>query len=90
MRLVRGLDEAHPHHLRAAGEDMAPDRRFSCFHGGAPILLDHVLCSERLHRALTSFEIHNEALRYHGPYVEGGEQVTIDSDHALNVAEFSS
>ncbi|MBX3227369.1 MAG: endonuclease/exonuclease/phosphatase family protein [Labilithrix sp.] len=89
VRLVRGLDATHRHHLRAAGEDMPAERRFSSFHGGAPILIDHILCSDRLHRALTSFEIHNEALRYHGPYVEGEVELTVDSDHALNVAEFA-
>jgi len=96
VRLVRGMD-AHgsgtsglpsKHYLRA-GADMIEDpaKRFSCFHGGSPTLIDHVLLSERLHRALTSFEIHNEALRYHGPHVDD-PPLTEDSDHALCVAEF--
>ena len=43
--------------------------------------------SERLFRAARSFEIYNEALRYHGAHVEPIAP-TEDSDHALCVAEF--
>jgi hypothetical protein len=94
VRLVRGLDRAHAaspskHVLRACAELVPAERRFSCFHGGSPTLIDHVLVSERLHRALVGFEIHNEELRYHGPHVEE-PPITIDSDHALCVAELQS
>lgn len=86
VRLVRGIDSTSKQYLRAAAEQLEESRRFSCFHGGSPTLIDHVLLSERLHRALRAFEIHNEALRYHGPHVED-TPLTEDSDHALCVAE---
>jgi endonuclease/exonuclease/phosphatase family metal-dependent hydrolase len=85
VRLVRGIDPNARHHLRAS----APPGAFSCFHGGGPTLIDHILLSDRLHRALTQFEVHNEALRDHGPHVEGSSAITVDSDHALCVVELS-
>ncbi|MBX3212153.1 MAG: hypothetical protein KF850_08985 [Labilithrix sp.] len=54
--------------------------------GGEETLIDHVLVSERLHRALRHFEIHSENLRYPRPYVDE-TPLTEDSDHALCVAE---
>ena len=89
VRLVRGLDPTHRHHLRGASDLVPEARRFSCMHGGGPILIDHVLVSDRLHRALASCEIHNEQLRDHGPPPSGEEAITADSDHALTVAEFA-
>lgn len=85
VSLVRGIDAKNKHHLRPGATLVAEDRRFSCFHGGSPTLIDHILLSETLHRALEGFEIHNETLRYHGPYVEDAP-LTEDSDHALSVA----
>lgn len=86
VRLVRGIDSTSKHGLRACADAIPEERRFSCFHGGSSTLIDHVLVSERLHRALSRFEIHNETLRYHGPHVEE-PPLTADSDHALCVAE---
>ncbi len=86
VRLVRGIDTTSKHYLRAAAETLAEEGRYSCFHGGERILIDHVLLSERLHRALRHFEIHNEHLRYHGPHVDE-TPLTEDSDHALCVVE---
>jgi endonuclease/exonuclease/phosphatase family metal-dependent hydrolase len=85
VRLIQGIESTSKHYLRAAAEQLEEARRFSCFHGGSPILIDHILLSERLHRALRGFEIHNETLRYHGPHVED-PPLTEDSDHALCVA----
>ena len=86
VRLVRGIDTRSKHHLRAGADLVAADRRFSVFHANTPQLIDHVLLSERLHGGLGRFEIHNEALRYHGPHVDE-PPLTEDSDHALCVAE---
>lgn len=86
LRILRGIDATSKHWLRAGADRVDPARRFSCFHGGSEILIDHVLLSERLQRALQGFEIHNEALRYHGPHVDDAP-LTEDSDHALSVAE---
>ena len=86
VRLVRGIDTTSKHYLRAAVESIPEEARYSCFHGGEETLIDHVLLSERLHRALRHFEIHNENLRYHGPHVDDAP-LTEDSDHALCVAE---
>ncbi len=86
VRLVRGIDTTSKHHLRAAADTVPAEQRFSCFHGGGATLIDHVLLSERLHRALRRFEIHNENLRYHGPHLDD-TPLTEDSDHALCVAE---
>jgi endonuclease/exonuclease/phosphatase family metal-dependent hydrolase len=89
VRLVRGVDVSSKYHLRSAAEPLDAERRFSCFHGGAPILIDHILLSERLFGGLRSCEIHNEALRYHGPHVDD-PPLTPDSDHALTVAEIAA
>jgi endonuclease/exonuclease/phosphatase family metal-dependent hydrolase len=85
VRLVRGIDTTSKHYLRAAVESIPEEGRYSCFHGGQEILIDHVLLSERLHRALRNFEIQNEHLRYHGPHLDE-TPLTEDSDHALCVA----
>jgi endonuclease/exonuclease/phosphatase family metal-dependent hydrolase len=85
VRLVRGIDTTSKHYLRAGAESIEEEGRYSCFHGGGEILIDHVLLSERLHRALRHFEIYNENLRYHGPHVDE-PPLTEDSDHALCVA----
>lgn len=86
VRLVRGIDTTSKHYLRAAVELLPEEARYSCHHGGEETLIDHVLLSERLHRALRHFEIHNENLRYHGPF-SPDTPLTVDSDHALCVAE---
>lgn len=88
VRLVRGIDIASPHYLRAAEETVEHARRFSCFHGGGPTLIDHLLLSERLHRGLRAVTIQNEELRNHGPHVDE-VPMTEDSDHALIVAEIA-
>jgi endonuclease/exonuclease/phosphatase family metal-dependent hydrolase len=89
ISLVRGIDTKNKHHLHPAALLVPEDRRFSCFHGGSPTLIDHILLSETLHKALKGFEIHNETLRYHGPHVED-PPLTEDSDHALCVATLES
>lgn len=89
VRIVRGVGEPAKDTLRSCAELLAEDRRYSCFHGNAKTLIDHVLVSDRLFAAAKSYEIYNEALRYHGPHIEPIAP-TEDSDHALCVAEFSS
>lgn len=86
VRLVRGIDRKSKHYLRAGAELLPQEERYSCFHGDNRSMIDHVLLSDRLHRALRTYEIHNENLRYHGPFV-GDQPLTVDSDHALCVAE---
>ncbi|MBX3192988.1 MAG: endonuclease/exonuclease/phosphatase family protein [Labilithrix sp.] len=88
VRIVRGVGEPSAGTLRPCAELVPVDRRYSCFHGNAASLIDHVLVSERLFRSLRSFSIFNEALRYHGPHVEP-VPLTEDSDHALCVAELA-
>jgi endonuclease/exonuclease/phosphatase family metal-dependent hydrolase len=88
VRLVRGIDTTSKHYLRAGAETIEEEGRYSCFHGGSEILIDHILLSERLSRALRAFEIHSENLRYHGPHVDN-TPLTEDSDHALCLAELS-
>ncbi|MCL2726002.1 MAG: endonuclease/exonuclease/phosphatase family protein [Polyangiaceae bacterium] len=87
VRIVRGERVLESGHLRACAELLSEDRRFSCFHAGKPILIDHVLASERLFRQVRAFDIQNDKLRYHGPHVDD-PPLTEDSDHALCVAEF--
>ena len=91
IRLVMGV-ESHEERLklRSCAEDVAAERRFSCYHGGGATLIDHVLVSERLYRARREVAIYNEALRYHGPFVEGAEELSEDSDHALVTALFDA
>jgi endonuclease/exonuclease/phosphatase family metal-dependent hydrolase len=88
VRLLSGLDAKSRFLLRPVAGRVAEDRRFSCYHGGGPSLIDHLLLSERLHRACKTVEIFNEQLRYHGPHLEGAIPLTEDSDHALVVASF--
>jgi len=87
VRIVRGLGEPSSGALVSCAELLPPEKRYSCFHGNDKAQIDHVLVSDRLFRAAKSFEIYNEALRYHGPHVEPIAP-TEDSDHALCVAEF--
>lgn len=87
VRIVRGIGEPSSGMLRATSELVPQDRRFSSFHGGAPCLIDHVLVSERLFRAVREVAYYNESLRYHGPYSEN-EGLTPDSDHALALVAF--
>lgn len=88
VRLLCGIDPMSRFLLRPVAPDVPEDRRFSCFHGGGASLIDHLLLSEKLHRARKEVLIFNEALRYHGPFVEGDVAFTEDSDHALVVASF--
>jgi endonuclease/exonuclease/phosphatase family metal-dependent hydrolase len=87
VKIVRGLGEPSKLALASCAELVSPERRYSCFHGNDRSLIDHILVSERLFRAARSFEIYNEALRYHGAHIEPIAP-TEDSDHALCVAEF--
>jgi endonuclease/exonuclease/phosphatase family metal-dependent hydrolase len=87
VRILRGLGEPSKDALASCAELIAPEQRYSCFHGNTKTQIDHSLVSDRLFRAAKSFEIYNEALRYHGPHVEPVAP-TEDSDHALCVAEF--
>jgi endonuclease/exonuclease/phosphatase family metal-dependent hydrolase len=87
VRIVRGLGEPSNLLLGAVAELIAPEERYSVMHGNERTLIDHVLVSERLFRAAKSYEIFNEAIRYHGPHNDLAAP-TSDSDHALCVAEF--
>ena len=87
VRIVRGAFESEAGALFACADRLPLERRFSCFHGGGPTLIDHVLVSSRLFRAVKDFAIQNERLRWHGPYVEGEVALSVDSDHALCVVE---
>lgn len=88
VRIVRGAIAPGKDSLRTCAELLPPERRYSCFHGDDKTLIDHILVSERLFKVAKSFEIYNEALRYHGAHVEPIAP-TEDSDHALCVAEFA-
>ncbi len=87
LRIVRGIGEPSSLFLRATSDLVPAERRFSSMHGGAPCLIDHVLVSERLFRAVREVAYYNEALRYHGPHVDDAPP-TEDSDHALAVVAF--
>ena len=87
VKIVRGLGEPSKEALASCAELVPPEQRYSCFHGNDRSQIDHILVSERLFRAARSFEIYNEALRYHGAHIEPIAP-TEDSDHALCVAEF--
>ena len=89
IRLVRGVGAAEASGLLASCTDrVAPERRFSTFHGGGKDLIDHILVSPALASRLVSADIQNDALRDHGPHVDGAP-LTPDSDHALVVARFA-
>ena len=69
---------------------VAPAARFSIFHAGRPMQLDHVLATANLFGRLSSARFFNEALRDHGPFVAGADEPpTVDSDHAPLVVRFS-
>jgi endonuclease/exonuclease/phosphatase family metal-dependent hydrolase len=90
VRIVRGgFGEPSSGVLRNVLDRVAPEKRYSTLHGGAPSLIDHILVSERLQRSLTDVAILNESLRDHGPHVDDGP-LTEDSDHALVVASFGA
>ena len=85
-----GAEPAGRFQLRSCTHDVAAERRFSCYHGGGASLIDHVLVSERLFRARKEVAIYNEALRDHGPFIEGAVDLCEDSDHALVTALFDA
>lgn len=89
VRIVRGAFEPQAGVLHSCAERVPQERRFSAFHGVGPTLIDHILLSERLARAVVAFEILNEKLRSHGPPV-GDAAITTDSDHALCVVELGA
>lgn len=86
VRLLAGAPGA-PGSLRSCAELRPVPRGHSTLHGSKPSLIDHLLVSARLAHLLTTYEVHNESLRDHGPHVEDGP-LTEDSDHALVLAEF--
>jgi endonuclease/exonuclease/phosphatase family metal-dependent hydrolase len=89
VRVVAGLGEPGPGQLRPCAELVPEELRFSCYHGKGRSLIDHILVSERLHRALRATTIQNEELRDHGAY-EDDPPLSEDSDHALAVASFEA
>lgn len=88
VRIVRGIGEPEGAVLYPCAELVAPERRFSCYHGPNRSLIDHILVTGRLRRALVDTAILNEALRDHGGY-EDDPPLAADSDHALCVASFA-
>ena len=90
VRLLRGVDATSRYLLHPVAFDVPVERRFSCYHGGGASLIDHMLLSERLHRARKEVAVYNESLRNHGPHVEGEVPLTEDSDHALVTALFEA
>jgi endonuclease/exonuclease/phosphatase family metal-dependent hydrolase len=90
LQLVMGATPLDRSQLRSCTQDLPAERRFSCYHGNGASLIDHVLASERLFRARAEAAIYNEALRYHGPFVEGAMELSEDSDHALVTVLFDA
>jgi endonuclease/exonuclease/phosphatase family metal-dependent hydrolase len=90
LRILMGIAPLSGFELRSCTEEVPAERRFSTYHGDGPSLIDHVLVSERLFRARKEVAIYNEALRYHGPFVEGADALSEDSDHALVTALFDA
>lgn len=88
VRIVRGSPELADGYLQNTNERVAPERRYSTFHGGGPSLIDHILVSPKLARSLQSTVIQNDQLRDHGPHVDDAP-MTEDSDHALVVSTFA-
>jgi endonuclease/exonuclease/phosphatase family metal-dependent hydrolase len=71
----------------AAG--VPPEVRFSAFHRGRALQIDHVLATRALHARRVGVRFLNADLRDHGEFHPGGpEPVTIDSDHAPLVVRF--
>jgi endonuclease/exonuclease/phosphatase family metal-dependent hydrolase len=68
--------------LIALARSLPEDRRFTLLHGGARLLLDHILVSRPLYGLFRGLEIHNELLTEE----EAGEAA---SGHAPAVAEFA-
>ncbi len=63
--------------------------RFSAFHRGRPIQIDHVLATPGLHGRRVGVRFLNAELRDHGEFdPERPEPVTVDSDHAPLVVRF--
>lgn len=63
--------------------------RTTTLHGGRPEAIDHVLATPALAGRVARAAVRNEALRDHGPLVEGAPRLTEDSDHALVVVDFA-
>jgi endonuclease/exonuclease/phosphatase family metal-dependent hydrolase len=86
VRILRGYREDDRRILRSCSDLVAEERRYSCHHGTRRTLIDHILLSEKLFRAVRTVDIFNETLRSHGPFDENAP-LCADSDHALCVVE---
>ncbi len=86
LRVVRGEGEGA---LFDCTSRIEPSARFSIIHDGRPSQVDHVLATGGLVARLAEARFLNAALRDHGPTLPGrGEEMTVDSDHALLVVRF--
>jgi endonuclease/exonuclease/phosphatase family metal-dependent hydrolase len=86
LRVLRGvgLDPTSRGALLACAELVPAPKRFSCMHGDAATLIDHILVSEQVFKAVSEVHIFNEALRRHEPPASA-LALSEDSDHALSV-----
>ena len=57
-----GNDALAPRSLVALERSLPAERRYSVIHGGAHVMLDHMLASPALAHRCRGLEIHNEAL----------------------------
>lgn len=87
VRLLRGVGASNEQILHACADRVPEARRFSRCHGDKTFLIDHILVSAGLKRALAECTIRNDALRDHDTDA-AAHTISEDSDHALCVAEF--
>jgi endonuclease/exonuclease/phosphatase family metal-dependent hydrolase len=87
LNLLRGEGEGA---LFDCTRAVAPATRFSVFHDGRPMQIDHVLATANLFGRVAKARFVNADLRDHGAFELGGveEPQTVDSDHAPLVVRF--
>jgi endonuclease/exonuclease/phosphatase family metal-dependent hydrolase len=86
VRLVRGDGPAE---LLDCTTGIPAASRFSAFHDGGPLQIDHVLASAALHARLLEARFLNGDLRPRSPIsLDGREAPSVDSDHAPLLVSF--
>jgi predicted extracellular nuclease len=86
LRIVRGDGPAE---LFDCASGIPSGSRFSAFHDGGALQIDHVLASAALHGRLLEARFLNGDLRPRSPIaLDGREAPSVDSDHAPLVVSF--
>jgi len=86
VRILRA--EGQPGELFPAADRAPRPARVTTLHRGVPEQIDHLLATRAVHEKLYEVRFFNEALRDHPFDPSADAEPTVDSDHAMVVAEY--